>query len=56
MQAMESAGMFETIDEEIETTAGGRPTLSARLARFAGIALVLVVFVGGLYFAIVSFE
>ena len=48
--------MFETIDEQVETTEGGRPTISKRLARFAGIAVVLVVFFAGLYFAIVSFE
>jgi len=53
---MESAAMFETIDEQVETTEGGRPTISKRLARFAGIAVVLVVFFAGLYFAIVSFE
>jgi hypothetical protein len=51
---MESA-MFQTIDEQIESTEGGRPTMSSRLARFAGIAVVLLVFFAGLYFAIVSF-
>jgi hypothetical protein len=48
--------MFQTIDEEIERTEGGRRTMSARLARFAGITIVLLFFLGGLYFAIVSFE
>jgi hypothetical protein len=48
--------MFQTIDEEVERTEGGRPTMSARIARFAGIAVVLVVLFAGLYFAIVSFE
>lgn len=48
--------MFEPLDEQIETTEGGRPTLSARLVRFAGIAVILVVLFAGLYFAIVSFE
>jgi hypothetical protein len=52
---MESA-MFQTIDEQIESTEGGHPTMSSRLARFAGIAVVLLVFFAGLYFAIVSFE
>ena len=48
--------MFQTLDEQIETTEGGRPTASARLARFATIAVILVVLFAGLYFAIVSFE
>jgi hypothetical protein len=48
--------MFQTIDEQIERTEGGRPTINARLVRFACIAVVLVVFFTGLYFAIVSFE
>jgi hypothetical protein len=48
--------MFQTIDEEVERTEGGRLTMSARIARFAGIAVVLVVLFAGLYFAIVSFE
>ena len=48
--------MFQTIDEQIERTEGGRPTISARLVRFAVISVVLLFFLGGLYFAIVSFE
>jgi hypothetical protein len=48
--------MFQTIDEQIESTGGGRPTVSSRLVRFASIAVVLVLFFAGLYFAIVSFE
>ena len=48
--------MFVTLDEQIETTEGSHRTWSARLARFTGIAVVLVVFFGALYFAIVSFE
>ena len=48
--------MFITLDEQIETTEGGRRSWSARLARFTGMAVVLVVFLGALYFAIVSFE
>lgn len=55
LRMMESA-MFQTIDEQIESTEGGRPTMSSRLARFTGIAVVLLVFFAGLYFAIVSFE
>ena len=48
--------MFQTIDEQIESTEGGRPTMSSRLGRFTGIAVVLLVFFAGLYFAIVSFD
>ena len=48
--------MFQTLDEQIETTEGGRATIRARLVRFAGIAAILVVLFAGLYFAIVSFE
>jgi len=48
--------MFQTIDEQIETTEGGRPSTTARLVRFASIAAILVVLFAGLYYAIVSFE
>ncbi len=48
--------MFQTLDEQIERTEGGRPTARARLARFASVAVILVVLFAGLYFAIVSFE
>jgi hypothetical protein len=48
--------MFQTLDEQIERTVGGRPTTSARLVRFAEIAIVLAGLFGGLYFAIASFE
>ena len=48
--------MFETIDEQVEETEGGRPTARSRMLRFAGIAAILVAFAGGLYFAIASFE
>jgi hypothetical protein len=48
--------MFQTIDEQIETTEGARPTTRARLVRFAGIAVILVVLFAALYYAIVSFE
>jgi len=48
--------MFQTIDEQIETTEGGRPTTRARFVRFAGIAVILVVLFAALYYAIVSFE
>ncbi len=45
--------MFQTLDEQIERTEGGRPTARAR---FASVAVILVVLFAGLYFAIVSFE
>ena len=48
--------MFQTIDEQIERTEGGRPTVSTRLVRLAVITVVLLVFFAGLYFAIVSFD
>jgi hypothetical protein len=48
--------MFQTIDEQIETTEGGHPTARARMVRFAGIAVILVVLFAALYYAIVSFE
>jgi len=48
--------MFQTLDEQIETTEGGRPTARARLARFASVTVILIVVFAGLYFAIVFFE
>jgi len=48
--------MFGTLDEQIEKTEGGHPTTSARLVRFLTVVIVLVVFFGGLYLAIASFE
>ena len=48
--------MFQTIDEQIETTEGGCLSVRARFARFAGITAILIVLFAGLYYAIVSFE
>ena len=48
--------MFQTIDEQIETTEGGRAGVRTRLVRFAGIAAILTVLFAALYYAIVSFE
>jgi hypothetical protein len=48
--------MFQTLDEQIETTEGSHLTIRARLIRFAEVAAVLVVLFAGLYFAIRSFE
>ncbi len=31
---------FQTLDEQIATTEGGRPTVRVRLVRFAGIAVI----------------
>lgn len=47
--------MFETIDTEIEKTEGGPRRIQAKLARFAGVVAVLLVFAGALYYAIVAF-
>jgi hypothetical protein len=48
--------MFQTLDEQIESTEGVRPTMRARLVRLVGVVMVMAVLIGGLYFAIVSFE
>lgn len=48
--------MFQTLDEQIETTEGGRPSTRARAVRFAGVAVILVVLFAALYYAIVYFE
>jgi hypothetical protein len=48
--------MFQTLDEQIETTEGGHATIRERLIRFAEVAAVLIVLFAGLYFAIRSFE
>ena len=46
--------MFHSLDEEIESTEGGRPKASERWLRFAGIALLSMAIFGGLYLAIVA--
>jgi hypothetical protein len=48
--------MFQTLDEQIETTEGGRTTIRERMVRLAAIVIVAVGLFAGLYFAIVSFE
>jgi hypothetical protein len=48
--------MFQTLDEQIETTGGGHATIRARLIRFFEVAAVLLVLFAGLYLAIRSFE
>jgi len=47
--------MFQTLDEEIERTEGGRPPTRDRLVQFAGIVVAVVVF-GGLWLVIVALE
>jgi hypothetical protein len=46
------ATMFETIDDDIERTEGGRAPISAHLVRFAIILVFLLLFLAALYFAI----
>jgi hypothetical protein len=53
---MESAAMFQTLDEQIERTESGHPTTREWLVRFAGIAIVSVVLFGGLFLVIVALE
>lgn len=48
--------MFQTVDEQIETTESGRPSARARLVRLAEIVVILGALFAGLYFAIASFE
>jgi hypothetical protein len=48
--------MFQTLDEQIETTEGGHTTIRKRLIRLAEVAVVLMILFAGLYFAIRSFE
>jgi hypothetical protein len=48
--------MFETVDEQIETTEGGPVTTRTRLIRLAEIVVIVGMLFAGLYFAIVSFE
>jgi hypothetical protein len=46
--------MFQSLDEQIEGTEGGRLPASERLIRLVGIAISSVVRFGGLYFVIVA--
>ncbi len=55
-EAMESRAMFNSLDEQIERTEGGRPSASAQLVRLVGIVILSVVAFGGLYLAIVALE
>jgi hypothetical protein len=48
--------MFESLDEEIESTEGGRPKVSDRLLRYAGVAVLSLIVFGGLCLVIVALE
>ena len=48
--------MFPSMDDQIESTEGGRPTAIERLIRFAGITVLSVVVFGGLYLVVVALE
>jgi hypothetical protein len=48
--------MFQSLDEQIEGTEGGRLPASERLIRLVGIAISSVVLFGGLYFVIVALK
>ena len=48
--------MFPSLDEQIESTEGGRPKAIERLLRFAGVTVLSVVIFGGLYLVIVALE
>ncbi len=46
--------MFDSLEEEIRTAEGGRPTAKQLALRFVSVALASVVVLGGLYLAIVA--
>jgi len=46
--------MFNSLDEQIVTTEGTRPTTGQRLIRFLWIAIVTVLVFGGLYLGVVT--
>ncbi|MGC2197069.1 MAG: hypothetical protein WA628_20500 [Terriglobales bacterium] len=48
--------MFHSLDEQIESTEGGRPKAMEQLVRFAGIAVLSVVVFGGLCLLIIALE
>ena len=48
--------MFHSLDEQIESTVGGRPKTMEHLARIAGIVVLSVVVFGGLSLLIVALE
>lgn len=48
--------MFDSLEDEIRTTEGGRPTRTEQLVRFAGIAIASIVVFGALYLVVVALE
>ena len=44
--------MFNTLEEQIETTEGRSPTYAQRLARYAVVAVLSVVLFGGVLLAV----
>lgn len=48
--------MFDSLEEEIRTAEGGRPTAKQLVLRFVSIAITSAVVLGGLYLAIVALE
>jgi hypothetical protein len=48
--------VFSSLQEQIETSEGGRPKTTDTLVRFAGIAVLAVVVFGGLCALILALE
>jgi hypothetical protein len=48
--------MFDSLEREIETAEGGRPSATQRVLRFVSITVASAVVLGGLYLAIVALE
>jgi hypothetical protein len=48
--------MFQSLDEEIESTVGKRPKMTQLVARFAGVVALAAVLFGGLCLLIVTLE
>jgi hypothetical protein len=46
------AGMFDTLDEQIESTQGRSPTHAERAVRYLVVAVLSVVLFGGLYLGV----
>lgn len=48
--------MFDSLDEQIDTTEGARHTTGERVVRFFGMAVVAVLVFAGLYLGIVALQ
>jgi len=48
--------MFQTLDEQIERTEGGRSLVREHLVRFGSLAAISVILFGGLLFLVVALE